>query len=372
MRRRAPPDPAGIEGSEHPRPLRARTSSFTFDSEDNLYGLRPSGPPRVQKVDQSGSVTETFGAGRIPPARDIAVNKATGTVYVTDGASKPAPKDVHIFKAFTVPNSITEQFAPDSQTSGTSTGKSTSPKRAKKSPTANSNTPPKLSSSPNEFDGATKVPCDEGTTFTANESVSAEVAGLTLEEPYIFRLVTENANGASNGRVRKFVPHAVVDLTTKPATNVAPRSATLNASFSGNGDGTEYFFEVGHGPAGVYTESTPRRTPAAPSGATPISFPVSNLELETTYHYRVVAVNGTGDQQGLRRVVHDTARGRRPDDRSRHRNRPGDGHPERKIHRRRPRHQILLRIRADQELRAAEQRGPVRRRDHLRADAGLE
>ena len=88
-------------------------------------------------------------------------------------------------------------------------------------------------------------------------------------------------------------------MATKPATNVAPRSATLNGSFNGNGDGTEFFFEIGHGPAGVYTETTPTLDAGEPTGAAPLTAPVSNLELETTYHYRVVAKNGTGESKGF-------------------------------------------------------------------------
>jgi hypothetical protein len=273
--------------------------SFAFDSEDNLYGLRPSGPARVQKVDQSGSVTETFGSEEFLQPGDVVVNKATGTVYVTDGSFEAGTKDVHVFKAFTVPNSITEQFAATTQTSGVLNGEVDLAETGEEVTSCEFEYTTEALYVAKEFGEATKIPCDEGTTFTANESVSTETSGLTLEEPYMFRLVTENSSGASNGTVHKFVPHAVIDLTTKPATSVAPRSATLNGSFNGNGDGTEYFFEYGHGPAGVYTATTPTFDAGEPNGATPLSAPISNLLLETTYHFRVVAVNGTGTSKGF-------------------------------------------------------------------------
>ena len=274
--------------------------SFAFDSEDHLYGLRLSGPPRVQQIDHAGSLSETFGAGELLEPADIAVNKATGTVYVTDGAYEPAgTPDIHIFKAFTVPNSLTESFSATTQTSGTLNGEVDLAEAGEEVTNCEFEYTTEALFIAKEFDEATSVPCDEGATFTANESVSAEVSGLTLEEPYMFRLITENANGASNGSVSNFVPHAVIDLATQPATDVAPRSATLNASFTGNGDETEYFFEIGDGPAGVYTETTPKLDAGNPGGVTPISAPASNLELETTYHYRVVAVNGTGESKGF-------------------------------------------------------------------------
>ncbi len=273
--------------------------SFALDSEDHVYALRASGPPRVQQLDQSGSLTETFAVGELLEPADIAVDKATGTIFVTDGSFEGGVPDIHLFKAFTVPNSITEPFAGTTQTSGVLSGEVDLAEAGEEVTSCEFEYTTEALFIAQEFEGATKVPCDEGTKFTANESVSTEVTGLTLEEPYKFRLVTANANGVSNGSVRTFLSHAVVDLTTKAASNVAPRSATLNGSFTGNGDGTEFFFEIGHGQPGVYTESTPKQDAGEPSGAAPIFAPVSNLELETTYHYRVVAINGTGESKGF-------------------------------------------------------------------------
>ena len=272
-------------------------AGFALDAEDNLYGARPSG--MVQKVDQSGSLIETLGAGELVEPRDVAVNKATGTVYVTDGSFEEAATDVHIYKAFPVPNSLTGLFSATGQTTGNLAGEVGLQEPGEEVTDCEFEYVKESDFKTNEFGSATKVPCSEGTTFTANEPVHVAVAGLTLEEPYYFRLVTKNANGASNGPAHKFVPHAVVDLTTKPASNVAPRSATLNASFDGNGDGTEFYFEYGHSLPGVYTVTTATGDAGEPSGATPLSMPISGLELETTYHYRVVAVNGTGTSKGF-------------------------------------------------------------------------
>src|SRR6185295_13714981 len=107
----------------------------------------------------------------------------SGTVYATDGAYEfegPA-KDVHIFKAFTVPNSITEQFTADTQTSGTLSGEVDLAEPGEEVTNCEFEYTTEALFIAKEFDEATAVPCDEGTTFTANEPVSAEVAGLTLE-----------------------------------------------------------------------------------------------------------------------------------------------------------------------------------------------
>jgi hypothetical protein len=275
--------------------------SFALDSEDHFYGLRPEGPARVQQLDQAGSLTETFGSGELKKPADITVNKGTGTVYVTDAANPEVAPDVHIYKSFTVPNSITRAFTGTTQTSGDVNGEVDLAEAGEEVTNCEFQYTTEALFVAKEFEEATSLPCDQGTTFTADESVSAEVSGLTLEETYKFRLVTENANGTSNGTIRSFIPHAVVNLATDAATSVAPRSATLNGSFIGNGDKTEYFFEIGHGPAGVYTETTPVQDAGEPGGptTTPISEAISGLQLETTYHYRVVAINGTGESKGL-------------------------------------------------------------------------
>ena len=89
----------------------------------------------------------------------------------------------------------------------------------------------------------------------------------------------------------------VQNLITKDATNVAPRSATLNASFDGDGTATSYHFEYGQTP-GVYTTETSETSVGSPNAPTDVSAPISNLELETTYYYRVVATNTLGTTNG--------------------------------------------------------------------------
>jgi hypothetical protein len=273
--------------------------SFALDGEDHVYVVRAGGPPRIQQLDQLGSLTETFGAGELVEPADVAVNKATGEVFVSDGAFDEGVADIRIYKALTVPNSITKPFSRTTRTSGELLGEVDLAEAGEKVTDCEFEYTTESLFVAQEFEGGTDVPCDEGTAFTANASVSTEVTGLTLEEPYVYRLVTENGNGVSNGTVRRFRVHSVQDLATKAATDVAPRSATLNASFTGDGDATEYFFEYGDGPAGVYTQSTSALDAGSPSGPTQISASLPGLELETTYHFRVVAKNGSGESQGF-------------------------------------------------------------------------
>lgn len=270
---------------------------FALDADDNVLALRPSGSsPRVQKLDPEGSVTETFGSGEFTRPGDIAVDKDDGAVYVVDAPFEGTLNNVFTYEALPVPDSLTGQFDPVDETSGTVDGEAQLEEAGEEVTGCEFEYTTRSSFNSEEFEGAPAVPCDETTPFTADESVGAEIAGLTLEQEYVFRLVTENANGASNGTVRKFVPHSVIGLTTKAASNVAPRSATLNASFQGDGDATEYWFEYGNanGAPGVYPNKTAAQTIGSPNGLEELSLPVTELELESNYHYRIVAKDSEG------------------------------------------------------------------------------
>ena len=99
-----------------------------------------------------------------------------------------------------------------------------------------------------KFASATSVPCEPAAPFASSEDVAAHLSGLTVEEGFHYRLLASNADGTANGPIKTFKTRAVLDIKTESATNVAPRSATLNASFTGEGSQTEYFYEWGTNP----------------------------------------------------------------------------------------------------------------------------
>ena len=263
---------------------------IAVDAEDNLYVTR-SGSALVRKYDPAGSVVEAFGSASLGGPSAVAVNRSTGVVYVSDRGGAPGSVDVHLFTPVTVPDSLTGEYEAETQTSGELTGE-VDPlgKGAISSCEFEYVAASKYSAT--EFEEATTLPCEQATPLGAATDVTAPVTGLTLEQPYVFRLQSAGPTGTSNGTARRFTPHGVIGLATKAATEVAPRSAKLNATFLGNGDGTEYFFE--YGLSRVYGSQTATEALAGPTGATAVSAPLGALELETTYHYRVVAVNGTG------------------------------------------------------------------------------
>src|SRR5690606_31537237 len=123
-----------------------------------------------------------------------------------------------------------------------------------------------------------QVPCAEGTTFTEATEVSADLGGLTMEQPYRVRLVAVGENGESSGGTIRLVPHAVIGLETKDASEVKARSAKLRAALIGNGEATEYYFEYGKTPN--YGETTPTVDLGSPSGDEEVEALIAGLDLE--------------------------------------------------------------------------------------------
>ncbi len=88
------------------------------------------------------------------------------------------------------------------------------------------------------------------------------------------------------------------DVVTKPATDITPTQAKLNGSINPGGSATTYRFEYGKTSSYGMSGPTPDGTAGSAGGATAISHGISELEAETTYHYRLVATNAQGTEYG--------------------------------------------------------------------------
>jgi hypothetical protein len=164
------------------------------------------------------------------------------------------------------------------------------------------------------WSGGTEIPClneanEEVDTHpipnATTAAVHAAISGLTSGTTYEYRVVAGSANGTKYGEDQTYTPAPVLALSTEPATQVGESAATLNASFVGNGEKTEYGFEWG--PTEEYGNKTPMAS-AEPSGGTSeqVSAPLTGLNFYSTYHYRVVAKNGGGISHGADRTFTTT------------------------------------------------------------------
>jgi hypothetical protein len=128
-------------------------------------------------------------------------------------------------------------------------------------------------------------------------NLSYEASTLQPGTLYHYRVVASNPIGVSPGDDKTFktLP-AIQSLQTNPATGVGAKVATLNGSYLGDADTTSYYFKYGTSPS--YGSTTPITSAGNPTGTTPLSASISGLDLEMTYHYRIVATNSLGTTEG--------------------------------------------------------------------------
>ena len=272
-----------------------------FDSSGTFLRSLPGGVPaadptngdiligngsEISEYDASGNLLETISDGGAP-----AVN-SQGYLYSTSGS------------VYT-PNQPLATIAYEPVTEPTTTSATLN---ATVSPNGSGNITSCQFEYGTESSYGTTTPCNPdpnasppGSNFTSPTMVSAAISGLSPETTYHYRVVVVSANGTKYGTDRTYTTGKVPGLSTDSATNLSEDSATLNASFVGDGSDTHYYFEWG--PTNAYGNTTaapPGQDAGSPTGPshTSISATLTGLEPYSTYHYRVVATNGSGTSQG--------------------------------------------------------------------------
>jgi hypothetical protein len=130
------------------------------------------------------------------------------------------------------------------------------------------------------------------------QAVSANIAGLSPNTPYHFRLVGINNDGTTYGSDTTFTtlaPTGAPVVITNPATDVAIYSATLNGSVDPHGLTSTVYFQYGK------TTSYGRTTPSQiETGNTyrNINANINGLSADSLYHFRIVATNSAGTTYG--------------------------------------------------------------------------
>ncbi|MFL5874260.1 MAG: hypothetical protein ACJ75T_12425, partial [Solirubrobacterales bacterium] len=233
----------------------------------------------------SSSAASLISAISVGPATGIAVDGASGRIYVSVGET------VAVYgPAVGVPDVTTDPAVVTGETSVTLKG------------TVNPDGAP-LQECFFEY-GLTDTygqtaPCAENPAQigTSTKAVHADLAGLQPETLYHYRLLATNANTTSpiHGDDR------TVKTPSKPAVeawsaNVGFDEATLKATVNPENSPTTYRIEWGVD--STYDQSTAEIAVGSDQTDHAVSLALQGLEPGTTYHYRVVATNGIGVTEG--------------------------------------------------------------------------
>jgi trimeric autotransporter adhesin len=132
------------------------------------------------------------------------------------------------------------------------------------------------------------------------EAIVANLAGLTPNQTYHFRLVATNSNGTTLGTDVTFMtsdtPPSAPSAVTAAATDVTATTATLNGSVNPNRAETTVRFQYGLNIS--YDRETAEITLPAGNGVVPLTAALTGLAPNTTYHFRIIGINSVGTSPG--------------------------------------------------------------------------
>jgi hypothetical protein len=239
---------------------------------------------------------QSFGSSQIANLTGIAVNHATGTVYTADNVNAVVQR----FTTFEGPT-VTTAAASSVDTV---------------SATLNGTIDPGGVSSTYHFEYGLDTnygsQTAESDPLSGTGAVAAigPVAGLLPNTTYHFRIVGTNASGSITGDDQTLTTDAApptLDGSPAFASVITPTGATLNGTVNPNSSNTSYHFEYGTDTS--YGSSTTSTDAGAGAENQPVTAQLTGLTAGTTYHFRLVADNGTGGVQHGADTTFSTAPG---------------------------------------------------------------
>ena len=257
----------------------AGTDELLVDEGTSFARFGPFGQAPEEKIEGLSS------------SRGIAVNGSTHTVYV----SQRETNQVVIFELVPLPEVITGSTSEIHRTTAKLEGEV--------NPGGEAVTSCRFEYATSAFYEAHKAyeasaPCiPTPGAGTSPVEVSAEVAGLSAQTTYHYRLVAGNAHGPRGGTDSEFTTLVAVENTvTEGATVVTATSATLQGSFEPNGFETNYDFE--YSLFGTAPSTTPLRDAGSATEDKHISAEVSGLTPNAFYIFRILGENQFGQTIG--------------------------------------------------------------------------
>jgi hypothetical protein len=135
-------------------------------------------------------------------------------------------------------------------------------------------------------------------TGSTNTNVTANLSGLIAGTTYHFRVKAVNSIGTTYGSDLTFTTLGQAPMAiTLPATNISEIGASLNGFVNANDLSTTVAFE--YGTTASYGQTiNATQSPVTGNTITNVSAIITGLKAETTYHFRIKAVNSLGTAYG--------------------------------------------------------------------------
>jgi hypothetical protein len=258
--------------------------SVALNDASGEFFVSSTSPRSVQAFQAGGAFVGQIEGVPATGAGGLAVDQATGDIYVSDSSS------VKIFAPGVVVAEVTTGQASEVQpTSATLNG------------TVN---PEGVELTDCHFDYGTStsygqsVPCAETPAEIGSGSepveVHADLSGLAVGTTYHFRLAAANANGSRAGADQTFSTLPPPAITAETATNLTATTADLNANVNPGGQSlTQCEFQYGTNASGEHSLPCSPSLAQIGSGSSDvaISAHLSGLQENQTYRWRVIATN---------------------------------------------------------------------------------
>lgn len=271
------------------------STAMAVDPSSNLLYDAQRGTVDVYDASASLPASPVASFGSFGFASGVAVNPASGTVYVADAASN----QIDVFTQSALPD-VTTAAPSGIQPAATTLNGTVDPAGSTVSDCHFDyvDDADYARSASDPYGQGQTAPCASTPSGSSPVPVSAPVSGLSPDTRYHFRLEATSAGGTADTADRTFTTTGPPTVGGAAADGVLASTGTLEGRVDPHGFDTRVHFE--YGPSSSYGQTAPVPDADAGAGVTDqrVTAEVGGLQPGTTYHFRVVAASSQGTVAG--------------------------------------------------------------------------